>query len=128
MTNIAILGFGVVGSGVADLITNNYAEVKKFGGIAYPAHIDRDANGIVAILGAIPEDTGYKLFELNEKDKAAEFSSVYGIPKENFIISSDAHSLDMMRDKENSFLLPEGDADEVRTALFKMLRKKAFGG
>ncbi|MBE6644830.1 MAG: homoserine dehydrogenase [Ruminococcaceae bacterium] len=32
MTNIAILGFGVVGSGVADLITNNYAEVKKFGG------------------------------------------------------------------------------------------------
>jgi len=103
-------------------------EVKKFGGIAYPAHIDRDANGIVAILGAIPEDTGYKLFELNEKDKAAEFSSVYGIPKENFIISSDAHSLDMMRDKENSFLLPEGDADEVRTALFKMLRKKAFGG
>lgn len=32
MTNIAILGFGVVGSGVADLITKNYAEVKKFGG------------------------------------------------------------------------------------------------
>lgn len=31
MTNIAILGFGVVGSGVADLITQNYAEVKKFG-------------------------------------------------------------------------------------------------
>lgn len=32
MTNIAILGFGVVGSGVADLITQNYAEVTKLGG------------------------------------------------------------------------------------------------
>lgn len=32
MTNIAILGFGVVGGGVADLITNNYDEVKKLGG------------------------------------------------------------------------------------------------
>ena len=32
MTNIAILGFGVVGSGVADLITQNCAEVTKLGG------------------------------------------------------------------------------------------------
>lgn len=32
MTNIAILGFGVVGGGVADLITENYAEVTKLGG------------------------------------------------------------------------------------------------
>ena len=32
MTNIAILGFGVVGSGVAELLTNNYSETKKLGG------------------------------------------------------------------------------------------------
>ena len=32
MINIAILGFGVVGSGVADLITKNNAEVKRLGG------------------------------------------------------------------------------------------------
>lgn len=32
MTNIAILGFGVVGGGVADLITKNYSEVTKLGG------------------------------------------------------------------------------------------------
>lgn len=31
MTNIAILGFGVVGSGVAELITNNKKEVKRLG-------------------------------------------------------------------------------------------------
>ena len=32
MTNIAILGFGVVGGGVADLIVKNSAEVTKLGG------------------------------------------------------------------------------------------------
>ena len=32
MTNIAILGFGVVGGGVADLITKNCSEVTKLGG------------------------------------------------------------------------------------------------
>ena len=32
MINIAILGFGVVGSGVADLITKNNAEVRRLGG------------------------------------------------------------------------------------------------
>jgi homoserine dehydrogenase len=32
MTNIAILGFGVVGGGVADLITNNKSEVEALGG------------------------------------------------------------------------------------------------
>lgn len=32
MTKIAILGFGVVGGGVADLITNNQSEVSKLGG------------------------------------------------------------------------------------------------
>ncbi len=31
MTNIAILGFGVVGGGVADLITKNYGEVTRLG-------------------------------------------------------------------------------------------------
>ena len=32
MTNVAILGFGVVGGGVADLVTKNYAEVTRLGG------------------------------------------------------------------------------------------------
>ena len=101
---------------------------KKYGGVAYPAHIDRESNGIIAILGTIPQDSCYKLFELNDKSQTEKFSELYKIPKENFIISSDAHALEAMRDKENFFLLPEGDEDEVRRELFKMLRKKAFGG
>ncbi len=102
--------------------------VRSFGGVAYPAHIDREANGIVAILGTIPKDTEYRLFELNSREKLDEYAKLYGIPKENFIISSDAHTLEGIRDKENYFTLPDGDANEVRYELFKILRKVAFGG
>ena len=102
-------------------------EAKKFFGIAYPAHIDRDANGLIAILGTVPKDTDYRLFELNDRERVADFSNTYGIPKENFIISSDAHTLEGIRDKENCFTLPEGEENEVRASLFSRLRKKLFG-
>ena len=32
MTNIAILGFGIVGSGVAELLTNNKKQTEGLGG------------------------------------------------------------------------------------------------
>ena len=33
--------------------------VNEYGGICYPAHIDREANGIISILGMMPQDTFY---------------------------------------------------------------------
>ena len=35
---------------------------ERFSGICYPAHIDRESNGVMAVLGAFPD--GYKLAEL----------------------------------------------------------------
>ena len=98
--------------------------VAEFGGISYPAHIDRDANGIVAILGTVPKDTDFKLFELNCKDKIDEFSEKYGIEKNRFIVSSDAHRLTDMRDKENCFILEDEpySSSFVRSKLFQKLR------
>ena len=104
------------------------AAAKDFGGIAYPAHIDRDANGIIAILGTIPEDTDFRLFEISDAALISKYSEKYGINAENFIVSSDAHTLLGIRDKENYFVLPEGDADSVRRELFTFLRNKAYGG
>ena len=99
--------------------------VSSFGGIAYPAHIDRDSNGIIAILGTIPEDTDFRLFELRDGGRKKEFKEKYGIAEENFIVSSDAHSLESMRDKENYFILPTEsfDSKTVRKELFSYLGK-----
>lgn len=97
--------------------------VGRFGGICYPAHIDRDANGIISVLGAIPENSDFTVFELHDGARIDEFSEKYGIPKESFVISSDAHYLTDIRDGENFFELDcdESDPKEVRHQLFRLL-------
>lgn len=98
--------------------------VKDYGGICYPAHIDRDANGIIAILGSLP-DCGFEFYELHDGDRIPEFSSRYKIPEDRFIVSSDAHYLTDMRDKE--FYLDIDDEPYssalVRRRLFEHLRR-----
>lgn len=98
--------------------------VASYGGVCYPAHIDRESNGIIAILGAIPEDLSFNYFELNDNKNIATYSDLYGIPKDRFIISSDAHYLTDMRDKEN-FILFEEDLsnEEITGRLLDMLRR-----
>ena len=101
--------------------------VERFGGICYPAHIDRDANGIIAVLGDIPPDADFDFYEIHDGARIPEFSERYGIAKERFIISSDAHYLDGIKDKEN-FLPLECDGDdeaEVRRALFEYFGRYA---
>ena len=100
--------------------------VSKFDGICYPAHIDRDANGIIAILGSLPEDTPFDFYELNDSSNIEKYSKKYGISADRFIISSDAHYLTNMRDKENFFELEDEpySAELMRHRLFDTLRRQ----
>lgn len=100
------------------------AIVSSYRGVCYPAHIDRSSNGIIAVLGTIPPDTDFTFFGLHDGEKIREYSERYGIPKDRFIISSDAHNLTDMRDKEFYFDLDtENDSpEEVRRKLFELLR------
>ncbi len=102
-----------------------YDIVSAHGGICYPAHIDRDENGIIAVLGAIPENAGFKRFEIHSIDNKADICGRFGINEDKIIISSDAHYLSDIRDRESFFTL---DADkrnpaEVRCELFKLLKE-----
>ena len=98
--------------------------VSSYGGVCYPAHIDRSSNGIIAVLGTIPPDTNFTLFGLHDGERIKEYSEKYGIPENRFLISSDAHCLTDMRDKQ---FYVELDADDdspaaVRRKLFELLR------
>ncbi len=104
-------------------IEDVHSVVEGFGGICYPAHIDRDSNGIIAILGTIPSDSDFTMFELHSSDKLDFMSEKYSIDKSRFIISSDAHYLTQMRDKENFFELSSEGADDVRAELFDIFRR-----
>ena len=64
--------------------------VEKYGGVCFPAHIDRQSNGLLAVLGFFPEKPYFPFAEVNDGEKAAEYAEKYG---KKIITSSDAHYL-----------------------------------
>ncbi len=100
--------------------------VKQFGGICYPAHIDRQANGIIAVLGTFPESSGFSCFELHDGSKAEEYKTRYGLQDKVMVVGSDAHYLTDMRDKEYYFDIEDEPYSSayVRSQLFKLLKSK----
>ena len=96
----------------------------EYGGICYPAHIDRDANGIIAILGTIPEELPFKCVEFNSSENIEEYSKIFSLHDKTIIVSSDSHYLTDINDKSSYFELDcdANDADIVRKKLFELLR------
>ncbi len=99
--------------------------VADFGGICYPAHIDRQSNGIISILGTFPSSPHFKCVELHDGEKRDEYVQKYSLQDKKIIVSSDAHRLNDMRDKENYFELDDEpySSNLVRKRLFELLRK-----
>ena len=98
--------------------------VRKHHGICYPAHVDREANGIISTLGAFPEDLPFTMAELHDGEKSEEYRDRYPILREKrFLIGSDAHYLWDIRDKANYFELEDEpySSDLVRKQLFRRL-------
>lgn len=71
--------------------------VKEYGGICYPAHIDRASYSIISALGDFPSEYGFKFAEITEKGNLEEFREKYSALKNaEFIVSSDSHYLENM--------------------------------
>ena len=98
--------------------------VEKYGGVCYPAHIDREANGIIATLGMLPETPVFNTVEIRDKEKVAEYTERFSLHDKTIVISSDAHYLENVSDRENFFLLPDEPYSSayVRAELIKLLR------
>lgn len=99
--------------------------ISQYDGICYPAHIDRDANGIIAILGTIPSTPHFPCVEIRDADKIQEYSTRYGLSDRRFIVSSDSHYLIDIQEKQNFFELEyEGTSeDTVRSLIFELLNR-----
>ena len=95
--------------------------VKKFGGICYPAHIDRSSFSILSNLGMIDESFGFKCAEIYDSSKEAELKEKHPYLNELKIISdSDAHYLEKMRIPENCNIdIPQNTIEEI----FNYLKK-----
>ena len=99
---------------------------KSFGGICYPAHIDRQANGIIATLGTFPDIKGFNCVEFHDMSKAKEYFEKYSLGNRLALVGSDAHYLWDIRDKECFFEIEDEpySSNLVRHNLFKMLGEK----
>ena len=75
-------------------LVHAYDEVAKSGGVCYPAHIDRQSGGMIAVLGGLPEEPRYPAFELNDEADLKDLSVSHPrLSEMRFVVSSDAHRL-----------------------------------
>lgn len=113
-------------SNATDISVENVPElVKRFGGVCFPAHIDRTANGIVSILGVFPKESDFDVYELHSIRGRAEYEDRFPHLKDKICLTgSDAHYLWDLRDAEDSIELADEpySSDFVRAQLFKYLR------
>jgi hypothetical protein len=108
-----------------DLDLSAAAELaSRYEGAAYPAHIDRDANGIIAMLGEMPVEPYFRTVEFRDGSNIAEYERKYGLEGRRKLISSDAHRLWDMHEGEQKIKLPcSGEnEEEVARALINYIR------
>lgn len=97
---------------------------RSFGAHVRPAHIDRQSNGMIAILGDIPSEYHFNFVEFNDAENKDEYFKKYpSISDKGIIISSDAHHLWDINQASNSFEIDDEpySSANVRRKLFDML-------
>ena len=98
------------------------------GGICFPAHIDRDANGIICILGTFPQFPPFNIAEFRDMERRDQLAKAHPALEGKLAVSgSDAHYLWDMRDKSCYFDIEDEpySGDLVRHNLFEILRRGA---
>ncbi|MBR4030108.1 MAG: phosphoesterase [Clostridia bacterium] len=84
------------------------------GGVAIPAHVDRSSYSVLSNLGVLP-DIGFCTVEVSKKSSPDSYNYL----RKKIIQNSDAHYLWDISERENSFELPQCNAE----ALIKYLKE-----
>ena len=111
-----------------DISVENVSElVSSFGGVCFPAHIDRESNGIVAVLGSFPEEYDFNCYEIYNADSYDDYENQFPhLTSKLRLIGSDAHFLWDIRDAKDYIELDDEpySSELVRKRLFEYLRRK----
>lgn len=83
-------------------------ETQKRGGVCIAAHIDREKNGIAAILGCVPDYLNFSTLELSHNAADCESDKRY-----KYITDSDAHILTDISERTNFLELEEITVEEI---------------
>ena len=97
------------------------ALAKEYGGIALPAHVNRDSYSVIAALGSLPPEAGFAAFEATRDcDMEALFRTNPELEGLKAVRDSDSHYLETLAESEaHTISLPEKSAWAVLQALGK---------
>lgn len=96
-----------------------FEPVSQLGGIAYPAHVDKNTNSLISNLGFVPPDSTFKIAEMHNPQNLQTLCSAHPYFNNCQIISSsDAHYLPDINEAKNYLELedisPKGIIDYLR--------------
>lgn len=95
-------------------IENAVQIVGEYGGICYPAHIDRNSYSVISNLGMITPEMNFNAVEMTEKANQNEYKKKYPIIKNMPVfVSSDAHYLENMNEAKHTINVPENSAKAI---------------
>ncbi len=83
-------------------------EVENLEGVCIAAHIDREKNGIVSILGCVPDELGFSTLEVSGAADLMVEDDLY-----KYITDSDAHTLVKISEKVNFLEVNEISVSEI---------------
>lgn len=95
--------------------------VKEYGGIMIPAHVDKNANSLLANLGFVPPDSKFTCFELKNMASlhAVQAANPY-LKERNVITNSDAHYLEYINEPVNTLYVWEKSIEGVLESLERL--------
>lgn len=93
---------------------NVFKKVDELGGVAFPAHVDKNANSLISNLGFVPPDSTFGVAEVHDLAKLDELCQNHPYFKGCKIISSsDAHYLPDIHLAENYIEVEEFTAHAI---------------
>ncbi len=88
--------------------------VRECGGFVLPAHINRQSNGVLAMLGFIPAGMDFKAVEISNDDSGSRFLETYeNLENYKVIRNSDAHQLMSISERQFYLELPSRDVETL---------------
>lgn len=94
--------------------------IRSYGGVMFPAHIEKPANSLIANLGFVPPDSRFLTAEVKDMRRLHEIRRANPYLKDCGIISnSDAHYLEHIHEPELRLHVEERSAAGVIGALLK---------
>lgn len=104
-------------------ISSAYDLLSKYGAAIFPAHIDREENGIITVLGGIPDYPDFKCVEIHNNENRKKYIENYHLEEKLILTNSDAHRLWEINEAENFIMLEDEpySSDFVRRKLVSLI-------